>query len=70
MLTCRGLWMLSELKLRATIGIFYLLGLIVRKIAPDPLADFFDEMERSGRLKIKEDPEVSFTAPRPDRSGS
>jgi len=51
--------MLSELKLRAAIGFFYLLGLIVRKLVPDPLEQFFAEMEKSGRLKIEDDPKAS-----------
>jgi hypothetical protein len=50
-----GMQILSDLKLRATIGIFFVLGWIVRKIYPDPLAEFFVEMERSGRLKIEGD---------------
>jgi len=48
--------MLSDLKLRATIWYFFVLGWVVRKMYPDPLADFFDEMEKSGRLKIEDDP--------------
>jgi len=37
----------------------YLLGLVARKLAPDPLEKFFDEMERNGRLKIKQDTKAS-----------
>lgn len=36
------------------LSFFYLLGLIVRKIFPDPLEKFFAEMEKSGRLEIKQ----------------
>lgn len=50
---------LSDLKLRALIGFFFVLGLVVRKLSPDPLADFFAEMERTGRLKIEDDPKAS-----------
>jgi hypothetical protein len=49
---------LSELKLKILIGFFFALGLIVRKLFPDPLADFFAEMEQSGRLKIRDDPKA------------
>jgi hypothetical protein len=49
--------MLSELKLRATIGVFFVLGWVIRKIYPDPLADFFSEMEKTGRLKIIDEPD-------------
>lgn len=51
--------MLAELRLKVAIGFFYLLGLVVRKLFPDPLAGFFAEMERSGRLKIKAAPKAS-----------
>lgn len=47
--------MLSNLKLRLLIGFFFVLGWIVRKIYPDPLVEFFAEMEKTGRLNIRED---------------
>jgi len=43
------------------IGFLYLLGLAVRKLFPDPLADFFEEMERTGRLKIEDYPKPPAT---------
>ena len=51
-----GMQALSSLKLSFLICFFFILGLVVRNLVPDPLADFFDEMERSGRLTIEEDP--------------
>jgi hypothetical protein len=46
--------MLERLKLRAILWFFYVLGALVRRFTRDPLADFFTEMEKSGRLNIKE----------------
>lgn len=47
--------MLERLKLRVILWFFYVLGAVHRRLFPDPLADFFTEMEKSGRLKIKDD---------------
>lgn len=51
--------MLERLKLRAILWFFYVLGAVHRRLFPDPLADFFTEMEKTGRLKIKDDPKAS-----------
>lgn len=49
--------MIEEIKLRVAIWFLYAIGLIARTFTKDPLADFFDEMERTGRLKIEDDDE-------------
>jgi hypothetical protein len=39
------------------LAFLYVLGLLVRRLVPDPMAKFFGEMEKSGRLKIEGSPE-------------
>jgi hypothetical protein len=53
--------MLERLKLRIILWFFYVLGAIHRRLFPDPLADFFTEMEKSRRLDVKQH-EVSSEA--------
>lgn len=47
--------MLDRLKFSAAILFLYVFGLIHRSLFRDPLADFFAEMEKSGRLNINDD---------------
>jgi len=51
----RTLMVWESLKLSLLIAFFYVVGFLIRNLTKDPLAEFFEEMDRTGRLKIEDD---------------